>query len=113
MAEPKATATKKEPFPSAPPPVTAPAPAPLPTLTAEQRKKLGDTFLAAQGKAEKAEAAYDAARAEKSDAVKALVDATGHKGPFSIGGKNWLAKQSKSTGSFSMTEQATAKDSFG
>lgn len=113
MAEPKATATKKEPFPTAPPPVTAPAPAPLPVLNAEQKKKLGDTFLSAQSKAEKAEAAYDAARAEKSEAVRAIVEASGHKGPFNIGGKNWLAKQSSSTKSYSMTEQATAKDSFG
>jgi hypothetical protein len=94
---------------TAPAAAVAPAPAALPTLTTEQAKALGDTFLKAQDATEKAEGVLDQARAKKSDAVAAIVAAFGHKGPFNIGGRLWGAKQSKSTGSFSMTEMSGAK----
>ncbi len=111
MAESKATAEKKEKFPE-PPPVAL-APTPLPALTSEQSKALGAAFLKDQAALDKAEAAYEAARSQRSSSIQAIVTALGHKGPFNIGGKNWSAKQAKSTGNWTMVEQATAKDTLG
>lgn len=87
----------------------SPAPPAGPTLTVEQQKELGAAFLREQEATEKAEQLYEAARLRRSDAVKAIVEQFGHKGPYRIGGKLWSAKYRASTGLYSMTADSEAK----
>lgn len=90
-----------------------PAPPEAHKFTTEQLKALGATFTKEQAALDAAEAVYEKARARRSDAVKAIVEACGHKGPFHIGGKVWNATERKSSGFFSMSEQSPPKSDLG
>ncbi len=90
-------------------PGTNPAPVAPAAKTAEELRAMGDAFLKAHEKALAAKAAFEAARVVKSDTIKVIVEALGHKGPFNIGGKLFSASQSKSTGMYSMGEESGAK----
>ncbi len=111
MSTKPVTAEKTEKFPD--PPTTPPPAEVLPTLTTEQAKALGAAFLKDQELLEKAEAAETAARTKRSASIEAIVKAYGYKGPFTIGGRNWNAKQAKSTGNWTMVEQTPARVNLG
>lgn len=87
------------------------------TLTQAQLDKLGGDFMRSQLHCEEIESEIEAAREAKSVAVTAIVSALGHKGPYTIGGRTWMATkvkgQGEAGGKFTMREVAASKVTMG
>ncbi len=94
-----------------------PAADPTEKLTQTQLDKLGNDFMNAQNECERVEALVAGARDKKSEAVTAIVSALGHKGPYTIGGRTWMATKVKGQGEgglkFTMREVASSKVTLG
>lgn len=85
---------------------------PAVALDTDAKRKLGDTFLADLKVKEDAENALDAARTKASVSATAIVEAAGHKGPFSIGGRQFTASKGKGSQTYVMREVSGIKDTF-
>jgi len=69
-----------------PEPTSAPEAAAKPALTSDELRAMFDAVEATRADVEAANAALEAAKDKRSEAVKAIVEAVGNKGPWTVNG---------------------------
>jgi transposase len=78
-----------------------------PRLTTEQMRELFDDWKAADGELDAVKAKIDAAAEKRSECVRAIVEALGNKGPWTVDGVRLSATERG--GRFNMQRESDAK----